>query len=371
MAIKGNIPDIGKAYILKVGKDLEAEVENRKAGDDALRKAIEAEQKTRKEADDELRKAIEAEQKAREAADGLLRDDLGDISDRVGTVEGSVTNIDNRVTIIENNMTGTAIDATLTKEGEAADAKAVGDRLKALESGSGGGSVAVDATLTKEGEAADAKAVGEALKELSGKALDAQNTAGEAAADAEEANNKITNIQMSALMASMLPAPWVVGGEGPKDTKVIFRASDVTFASSSDTAYLYYFDTKNFADGNVELVKVDIFSDNPGVNLSGSAMVLRSASGTNEGSTNSFRIYPSPTISRSDPVGLYWDHKTCKFHAHALASNSDLNNYKSNSSEVLLHVFVPDHPSVDGLNIVTTGAWDLMYAQNLLNKTGG
>ena len=176
MAIKGNIPDIGKAYIMKVGKDLEAEVAARKAGDSALGKRID------------------------------------DLTGRVGTVEGKVESLDNRVTYIENNYGGsTAIDATLTKEGEAADAKAVGDRLgelenglreaqnsandalqranmaldendaqdeeidglkkrvNALESGSGGGeggSVSVDDTLTKAGEAADAKAVGDRLRDI-------------------------------------------------------------------------------------------------------------------------------------------------------------------------------------------------------------
>ena len=156
MAIKGNIPDIGKAYILKVGKDLEAEVENRKAADDALSEKLDKEiadrkegdsalsdklnqeAQTRKAADDELRRAIEAEQKLRQDADNELKNDLGDLSDRVDSVEGNITNLGDRVTNLENNTGGgsggsIAVDATLTKEGEAADAKAVGDELQKVE----------------------------------------------------------------------------------------------------------------------------------------------------------------------------------------------------------------------------------------------
>lgn len=54
---------------------------------------------------------------------------------------------------------GVAVDNTLTVQGAAADAKAAGDRLKALEEAT----IETDDTLTIEGAAADAKAVGDLL----------------------------------------------------------------------------------------------------------------------------------------------------------------------------------------------------------------
>ena len=52
------------------------------------------------------------------------------------------------------------LDNTLTKQGFAADAKAVGDKLNSIKI------PAIDSTLSVEGAAADAKAVGEALKNI-------------------------------------------------------------------------------------------------------------------------------------------------------------------------------------------------------------
>ena len=51
------------------------------------------------------------------------------------------------------------IDDTLTEEGQAADAKAVGDALDNI-------TIPVDSTLTQQGTAADAKAVGDAINDI-------------------------------------------------------------------------------------------------------------------------------------------------------------------------------------------------------------
>ena len=76
MAIKGNIPDIGKAYIMEIGKRLEKETDERKSADDSLKKAIEEEAKARKEADDSLQKAIDTETKARKEEDENIREEF-------------------------------------------------------------------------------------------------------------------------------------------------------------------------------------------------------------------------------------------------------------------------------------------------------
>ena len=57
---------------------------------------------------------------------------------------------------LDNKPTIPVIDATLTQQGQAADAAAVGEALQNVQ-------VPVDATLTEEGQAADAAAVGEAI----------------------------------------------------------------------------------------------------------------------------------------------------------------------------------------------------------------
>lgn len=413
MAVKGNIPDIGKAYILKVGKDLEAETENRIAADNALGKKLDKEiadrkeqgselsgkldeeAKARKDADDELRRAIEAEQKARELGDSVLRDDLGDLSDRVDTVEGNVTNIDSRVTNIENNMAGgVTVDATLTKEGEAADAKAVGDRLSGLESGlreaqstaneasqkanmalsendaqdeeidglksrvaalenggSGGGSgVAVDATLTKEGQAADAKVVGDRLKGLSDKAQAAQNTADEAAAAA----SKIEKIQKSTFRASMLPAPWFSGEDGMQNVRVAFIDEAITFFTPRydlDSAYLYYFNTNEAVD-SIGLKKVP-FNTNVAKLMGKSVMI-------SHGISDVYSVQFHHLLSEDAPIGLYWDYNECKFCAYHLTDILDSDDF---ASKALLHVWVPNCQGGYRKKL-TMGLWDLMYAQN-------
>lgn len=57
---------------------------------------------------------------------------------------------------------GVAVDNTLTVQGAAADAKAAGDRLKALEEAT----IETDDTLTVQGAAADAKATGDEIKAI-------------------------------------------------------------------------------------------------------------------------------------------------------------------------------------------------------------
>ena len=60
---------------------------------------------------------------------------------------------------------GTELDTTLTVEGKAADAKAVGDAIGKIS----GQNVTLDTTLTQSGKAADAKATGDALAKLEAK----------------------------------------------------------------------------------------------------------------------------------------------------------------------------------------------------------
>ena len=59
------------------------------------------------------------------------------------------------------------VDSSLTVEGAAADAKAVGDKLSSIENQINNQQIATDPTLTKENYAADAKATGEKITELS------------------------------------------------------------------------------------------------------------------------------------------------------------------------------------------------------------
>ena len=61
---------------------------------------------------------------------------------------------------VEGKLSSVELDTTLTEEGKAADAKAVGDAIKNIDLSS---SVELDTTLTEEGKAADAKAVGDEL----------------------------------------------------------------------------------------------------------------------------------------------------------------------------------------------------------------
>lgn len=63
--------------------------------------------------------------------------------------------LDNKPTI----PTQVVIDDTLTEEGQAADAKAVGDALDNI-------TIPVDSSLTQQGAAADAKAVGDAINDI-------------------------------------------------------------------------------------------------------------------------------------------------------------------------------------------------------------
>ena len=74
MSIKGNIPDIGKAYIMEVGKRLEKETEERKNADNALKGALEDEKAARKKGDSALKEAIDAEAAARKEGDSALED---------------------------------------------------------------------------------------------------------------------------------------------------------------------------------------------------------------------------------------------------------------------------------------------------------
>ena len=59
MAIKGNIPDIGKAYIMEIGKRLEEEKKARKEGDNKLEGAVKEEARARKEGDDKLKEEFQ------------------------------------------------------------------------------------------------------------------------------------------------------------------------------------------------------------------------------------------------------------------------------------------------------------------------
>ena len=58
------------------------------------------------------------------------------------------------------------LDKTLTQEGMAADAKAVGDRIDEKLKDVGNSNLVLDKSLTQEGMAADAKAVGDVLGDI-------------------------------------------------------------------------------------------------------------------------------------------------------------------------------------------------------------
>lgn len=95
------------------------------------------------------------------------------------------------------------LDTTLTVEGACADAKAVGDRLTALENAE----INLDTTLTIEGACADAKAVGDALIALeeSLKDLDV-----DVDIPVESVNGKTGAVVLSAEDVGALPADTVI-----------------------------------------------------------------------------------------------------------------------------------------------------------------
>ena len=116
----------------------------------------------------------------------LIREEIADlvVVDATLTNEGeaadakatgdAIENVKERVTTLESARVD--IDTTLTQTGKAAEAAATGTRFGAVEGAQTvlegrvtaleGGSITVDATLTKSGKAADAKAVGDAVQGL-------------------------------------------------------------------------------------------------------------------------------------------------------------------------------------------------------------
>lgn len=62
MAVKGNIPDIGKPLVLKLQKDLARETEDRQRSDRELEKKIDDEIDERKEADGAFSEALTAQE---------------------------------------------------------------------------------------------------------------------------------------------------------------------------------------------------------------------------------------------------------------------------------------------------------------------
>ena len=93
-------------------------------------------------------------------------DPLSPYADALAEIEEA---IDRMNQFINTGGGSIAIDKTLSKSDMAAESKAVGTALAALEAkigtgGGGGASVELDTTLSQSGKAADAKAVGDALK---------------------------------------------------------------------------------------------------------------------------------------------------------------------------------------------------------------
>lgn len=90
---------------------------------------------------------------------------------------------------IETLKESSTVDTTLTQEGKAADAKAVGDAFKNI-------SVEVDDTLTQSGKAADAKVVGDAISNIS---IEVDTTLSESgkAADAKAVGDAINEIPIA------------------------------------------------------------------------------------------------------------------------------------------------------------------------------
>ena len=97
----------------------------------------------------------------------------GEAADAKATGD-AIESVEERVTTLESARVD--IDTTLTQTGKAAEAAATGTRFGAVEGAQTalegrvtaleGGSIAVDATLTQSGKAADAKAVGDAVQDL-------------------------------------------------------------------------------------------------------------------------------------------------------------------------------------------------------------
>ena len=94
----------------------------------------------------------------------IVDETVGSLSDLNTTDKSSVVAAINEVASNAGNGSGgssVTIDATLTQEGQAADAKAVGDAISKVSSQN----VELDTTLTQSGKAADAAAVGDKFQE--------------------------------------------------------------------------------------------------------------------------------------------------------------------------------------------------------------
>lgn len=101
-----------------------------------------------------------------------------------------------------------SIDKTLTQEGQAADAKTVGDKL--AEKLDKSAALTVDTTLAQAGKAADAQAVGTKLSEKADKTTAATKEAlglvKQAAAVADAAGEQPTKAEFDALLAALRAA---------------------------------------------------------------------------------------------------------------------------------------------------------------------
>lgn len=155
------------------------------------------------------------------------------------------------------------IDKTLTKSGQAADAKAAGDAIKnakvevdptlkktgtAADAAAVGyaiqlSKIPIDDSLTKEGEAADAKAVGEAIS-ASTVNVDATLSKRGEAADSKEVGDRLTEIQ------NAVGSPLVAA-----TASAMTDATHVYVYTGNETGYTaghwYYNDGSSWQDGGV------------------------------------------------------------------------------------------------------------------------